>query len=282
MRFFVLLSALVASAMAIPSTERIIPRRGCGTVENVIPAVEEEIQAHMEAMRFDPTKARVAKTINTYFHVIQDSRGTGALSQATIEAQMRVLNEGFAGNYNFVLVNTTRTVNSDWFNNVGPSSSQQNAMKRSLRRGNAKDLNLYSVGFTSGSGQGLLGYATFPSSYSSNPRDDGVVFLYSSVPGGSTANYNLGATLTHEVGHWLGLFHTFQGGCSGSGDQVSDTPAQASPTSGCPTRRDSCPNQPGLDPVQNFMDYSFDSCMNQFTTGQYTRIAAQISLYRGL
>lgn len=69
-------------------------------------------------------------------------------------------------------------------------------MKNQLRQGGKNALNVYTVGFASGSGEGLLGYSTFPSDYSSNPKDDGVVMLFSSVPGGSTENYNLG-----RVGH---------------------------------------------------------------------------------
>lgn len=76
-------------------------------------------------------------------------------------------------------------------------------MKNQLRQGGAADLNVYTVGFTSGSGAGLLGYSTFPSSYASAPKDDGVVMLFSSVPGGSTANYNEGKV---GIYHYCALF----------------------------------------------------------------------------
>lgn len=79
-------------------------------------------------------------------------------------------------------------------------------MKKALRQGGAAALNLYSVGFVSGSGAGLLGYSTFPSSYAGAPTDDGVVFLFSSITGGSTANYNLGRTVTHEAGRTSSQF----------------------------------------------------------------------------
>ncbi len=220
-------------------------------------------------------------TVNVYFHVIHDGAGKGNVTDSMINQQMNVLNNAYANTpYRFALVSTDRTANASWYN--GCYGSAESAMKTALRQGGAGDLNVYSCNPSNG----ILGYATFPSSYTSQPTADGVVILDQSMPAGSAAPYNEGDTATHEVGHWLGLYHTFQGGCQGSGDYVTDTPAEKSPAYGCPIGRDSCvvrkETSTSFDPITNFMDYTDDSCMYQFSAGQTLRAYEQSNVYRGL
>ena len=133
---------------------------------------------------------------------------------------------------------------------------------------------------TSGSStSSCSGVATFPWDYAKNGDIDGIRVHYASLPGGAIANYDRGETATHEVGHWFGLYHTFQGGCTATNDEVADTPAQASPTSGCPEGQDTCP-APGTDPIHNYMDYSYDTCYTEFTLGQSTRAGQMWTAYR--
>lgn len=214
--------------------------------------------------------------INVYFHVLHAGT-TGDLSAAQIDSQIQVLNDAYASTgWSFVLVSTDRTDNAAWYN--GCYGTTETAIKEALRVGTADDLNIY----TCNPSGGLLGWATFPSSYASNPTGDGVVLLDSTLPGGTAAPYNQGDTATHEVGHWMGLYHTFQGGCTNTGDYVSDTAAERSAAFGCPTGRDTCTagKFAGPDPITNFMDYTDDSCMFEFTAGQDARMDSSFSSYR--
>ena len=105
------------------------------------------------------------------------------------------------------------------------------------------------------------------------------MLLHSTLPGGSASPFDEGDTGTHEVGHYLGLYHTFDNGCAAPGDSVADTPAEASPAYGCPFGRDTCAAA-GLDPIFNFMDYSDDACMDEFTLGQDSRVQSSVLTYR--
>ena len=147
-----------------------------------------------------------------------------------------------------------------------------------------KYLNIWIVKFTSTE---LLGYAQFPSGsglsgISADPgtaATDGVVIGYaffgssSYFPGGTyLTNYDKGRTTSHEVGHWLGLRHIWGDGGCGVDDFCNDTPNAGQANEGCPTGVDSCPTSPGLDMIENYMDYTNDACMNIFTADQKTRM----------
>jgi hypothetical protein len=218
------------------------------------------------------TKAPKNK-VNIVFHVVH-SGGTGNVSDADIKAQVKVLTKAFKKwGFKFKLQAVTRTNNNKWFNKCHKSGVYRK-MTKSLSVDPDKTLNIYSCN----PGGSLLGFAYLPGSSVTGTAQDGVVVLYSTLPNGTAAPYNLGDTGTHEVGHYLGLLHTFQGGCS-DGDLIDDTPAEASPAFGCPTGRDSCPGG-GADPITNFMDYTDDSCMNSLTKDQSTRMKAQVAAFR--
>jgi hypothetical protein len=226
----------------------------------------------------------VAATVNVYVHVITSSTGAGNVSDARIGQQVAVLNDAYDGGstggaatpFRFSLVSVDRTANNTWYN-LADGSTAERQMKAALHKGSYDDLNIYTANLAND----LLGWATFPSSSvtSTTLSNDGVVLLNESLPGGNVTNYNLGDTAPHEVGHWLGLYHTFQGGCSRKNDLVSDTAAEQSPAIGCPVGRDTC-RAAGVDPITNYMDYTYDSCMFVFTQGQSDRMSSIWSSYR--
>lgn len=215
-------------------------------------------------------------TVPVWFHVVHDD-GIGNVSDAAIDRQIRIMNLAYSGFYGgfdqgfqFELVGVTRTNNAEWFY-AGATTPGEREMKRTLRRGDMGTLNYYST--TAGA---YLGWAYLPGLNDAQAYLDGIVVDWESMNKTSDRyqdRYDLGFTAVHETGHWLGLEHTFYGGCNAKGDYVDDTPAMKTPTSGCPAdgTKDTCPRDPGFDPIHNFMDYSYDLCYEELTQGQAER-----------
>jgi hypothetical protein len=258
-------------------------------------------------------------TVPVRFHEIIKTQGNGGgdLSDARLQAQVDALNAGYAGTgFEFVYdkAGSTETVQPEWFNLVSNGAEvsyfrgggKEVAMKKALSSQDSSVLDVY----TASLGQFLLGWAWFPSDFTDATTSeygplhryfDGVVIDFRTVPAVDEDpddgeqrvfpddTYELGDTLTHEVGHWLELYHTFQDGCAGvgvdKGDRIADTPAEASPNFLCPEPgdepRDTCLDDPGYDPINNYMDYSFDVCLTEFTSQQAARMQFAWNTYRG-
>jgi hypothetical protein len=231
-----------------------------------------------------PSDELRARPLRVYMHIIMSSSGQGNVENSVINSQMAVLNHAYKNiKFSFALAGVTRVKNSAWFTG-GINSHANAAMKRALRKGSYSDLNVYTTAQT----DSTLGWATMPTKVGKDIDFDGVVIDYRSMPGGSFFPYDQGHTLTHEAGHWLGLSHTFQGGCAvnpAGGDEVADTPAVKQANFGCPSdHTNSCHGNTGAlkgsDPVHNFMDYVDDGCMHTFTKAQGHRARSMYRLYR--
>lgn len=237
--------------------------------------IRRELDLHLDRLGVSP----LAGPIPVAFHVVySETRRTGIegyVPLAQIEAQIDVLNAAYAGTgFEFYLASHDYTLRKTWF--TGCYGGGERKMKQALAVDPATTLNIY----TCKPSGGILGWSYLPWSLPEDSYYHGVVALYSSLPGGTAAPYNEGDTVTHEVGHYLGLYHTFQNGCVAPGDEVDDTPYEASAAFGCPLGRDSCPELPGLDPIENFMDYTDDACMLEFTPDQADRMVLMVDLYK--
>lgn len=238
------------------------------------------------AAMYSPTGGQLL-TVPVWFHVIRKSDGTGNVPLTQLQNQIAILNEDFraisgtpgAGGVDtriqFVLAGYDYTTSNSWYADKG---TYFNTL--------AKDTRFYCNVYTNSAG-GNLGYVSgFPAQGNLvGSRSDRIVVLWSTVGRNAPygAPYNQGRTLTHEMGHYLGLYHTFQGGCTNTncnanGDLICDTPPEASPFYGCGSR-DSC-SSAGTDPTTNYMDYSQDACMNNFTEAQARRMRCTLTSWR--
>jgi hypothetical protein len=246
----------------------------CGT-----PSIPYDLAAEVEnfVQQFGPFASKIDKIrIPVAFHVVY-SGNSGRVGDAQIAKLIQNLNSSFQGTpFSFYLQRTDRTNNSTWYANCGLGTVNDQQMKESLARDPRHVLNIYSCI----PGATLIGFASFPFLYPESSFLHGVNLHPRVLPGGGHPDYGTsGDAGVHEVGHYLGLFHIFEGGCS-DGDLVDDTPAQGAPHYGCPPFVDTCPNAIGQDDVHNFMDYSNDQCMRHFTQGQISRMTSQAQIFR--
>jgi hypothetical protein len=288
-------------------------RRHCATSEvhrlllNTDPEyarVRSEIEdfTDVETARGFAAAAPKVRTIPVVVHVVYKTAAQN-ISESQIKSQIRILNEDFRkanadaskvpavfqplhadtniqfklatkdifGQKSSGITRTKTTKNSFSFNDGVKSSKTGGADPWPARR----YLNMWVCNL----GGGLLGYAQFPGGPS---QTDGVVILHTAFgdTGTATDPFDLGRTATHEVGHWLNLYHIWGDdgtGCKGS-DYCPDTPNQASENIGKPTfPHISCKNGPNGDLFMDYMDYVDDDSMVMFTAGQATRMNATLN-----
>ncbi|MCH8126651.1 choice-of-anchor B family protein [candidate division KSB1 bacterium] len=225
--------------------------------------------------RFGPVNRQSIVIIPVAFHIITDADGvTGDVTDQQIMAQVDTLNSGFvSSNFQFSLFSIDRTANANWYND-----NDEVGYKTALAVNLTTTLNIY----TNNPPNNILGYSYLPSGLPENDILHGVVVLYSTLPGGTATPFDEGDTGTHEVGHYLGLLHTFDpepNGCNVPGDIIDDTPDEETAATGCPSGRDTCPTV-GVDPIHNFMDYVDDACMYEFTPGQSQRMDEQVAMFK--
>ncbi|WP_298517162.1 M43 family zinc metalloprotease [uncultured Kordia sp.] len=283
--------------------------RECATMDNLEhrQQLDPQLEQRMQEIE-DFTRQRIQQngtqesisgnviTIPVVVHVLY-TNSTNNISVAQIQSQMDVINEDFrrtnpdADNrwsqaadteIQFCLatvdpngnattgITRKSTTRVDWGTNDAMKSSSQGGVNP---WNTSEYLNMWVVPQMTSGGRTILGYAQFPGG---SAATDGVVMAYNYFGrvGNVSAPFDGGRTTTHEIGHYLNLRHIW-GDANCGNDFVSDTPTQQAPSSGCPTNNVSCGS---TDMVENYMDYSNDSCMNLFTQGQKARMRAVLDV----
>lgn len=223
------------------------------------------LQSWRATLEVKPEQAGALIEIPVAFHVIYNvnertGQETGRVPLSMLEAQIDVLNSAFAGTgYSFTLASADWTRKKRWY-----QFNNEDSIKSSLAIDPAHNLNIYVAGI----GDGLLGWAYFPDSYPESHYMHGIVLLNESLPGGTATPYNEGDVLVHEVGHYLGLYDTVQGGVEKPGERSIDSVSEASLE---------CPEGHSRG---NYMDLTSDACMGHFTSEQIARMKAMVAAHR--
>jgi len=236
-----------------------------------------QFQVHKPSNTLGDSVSEPPLQINLVFHVLSGAASEGNLSDSVLTEQVSVLNDAYqSAGLHFNIAEVRRYPDSPYFaGGCFPTTEEGIRMKSELAVDPARFVNVYTCRLAL---PYIAGYGTLPDAYPEADPQHGVIIDYSAFPG-SAPPLDLGHTVVHELGHYFGLLHTFQGGCVEPGDGVSDTPAEALPAHGCEVGRDTCP-QAGVDPINNFMDYSEDECTDRFTQLQNERMRALIAAYR--
>ncbi len=257
----------------------------CGT-EGLTPVQQAAADTRIDALRESGSLELARKIkVRIAYHVVYGDKDEGKLRKKQVKKQHKAMKKAFrkpkagvepdaktASDPKIVLKfgGVDFTENDDWFRGCGGFAAEDE-----MKKATASDPDEFLNFWFCDPGGGLLGYAYLPVSGVEGTYLFGAVVLWSSTPKGPAAPFDEGHTGTHEVGHSLGLDHTFQGGCGGKGDKVDDTPSQKTPNFGCSAKR-SCGS---ADPIENYMNYTDDACMTEFTFGQNTRMDEQIQAF---
>ena len=298
------LAALVLTASAVPlpfaATSGKAAKSSCGThpagaaqhaSDLRLAALLASKRQHLRLARADNSAATQARLFSiadqdqllvpVKFFVMH-SGSAGKVRRSQIEDQMRVLDEGFSGEQAGAAVGAPdvrvrfRLASVEYVDNQAYyKKCERNQQKIANAYVTEPDKYVHVIVCH----LDFLGASTLPEDKPEGHNDHYIQLLDESLPGGNEDGANLGDTLVHEVGHYFGLEHTFEKGCSGQGDYVSDTPAAKKPNKSC-KKVDSCPNKPGNDAVENFMDYTPDSCMDRFSPGQAWRMRMQLNEHK--